>query len=244
MMAQMTSLFRIAVMGLAVYGGLDLARTARADDPAPAYLPCAANAAEARTLEERVAALEDLLRHVSRDGNDIFVTGANLHVVNGSGNTTTTNGLGNVIVGYNEARGVEEDNRTGSHMVVVGRGHNYGGFGGIVAGYWNSATGPWSSVLGGDSNLASGSFATVSGGNHNEASGLHASVCGGDTGRAPGPSSSVSGGYGNEASGAWSAVGGGADNGASGLYSVVGGGRSRQATADYSWRAGALVEEN
>jgi hypothetical protein len=55
-------------------------------------------------LAQRVAALEDLLKHFSREGNEVFLTGANLHIVNGLGNTETTNELGNLIVGYNELR--------------------------------------------------------------------------------------------------------------------------------------------
>jgi hypothetical protein len=51
-------------------------------------------------LEQRVAALEDLLVHFTRTGNDVFITGANLHLVNGLQDTSTANGLGNLIVGY------------------------------------------------------------------------------------------------------------------------------------------------
>jgi hypothetical protein len=36
-------------------------------------------------LAQRVAALEDLLKHFSREKNEIFLTGANLHIVNGLG---------------------------------------------------------------------------------------------------------------------------------------------------------------
>ena len=38
-------------------------------------------------LAQRVAALETLLKHFSREGNEIFITGANLHLVNGLGST-------------------------------------------------------------------------------------------------------------------------------------------------------------
>jgi hypothetical protein len=68
-----------------------------------------------RRLAQRVAALEQLLKHVSREGKEIFITGANLHIVNGLGSTDRfddegneipdcPNGLGNLIVGYNELR--------------------------------------------------------------------------------------------------------------------------------------------
>jgi hypothetical protein len=142
--------FRTLVVGLAIYGALDLARSAMAQDTA--YLPVVANAQEVASLEDRVAALEDLLVHVSREGNDIYVTGANLHVVNGTGATDgITNGLGNVIIGYNEFRTGEDvvNDRSGSHMLVVGRSNNYTSFGGIVVGVWNSTTGRYASVSGG-----------------------------------------------------------------------------------------------
>src|SRR5688500_19474401 len=34
---------------------------------------------------DEIAALQSLLEHFSRDGNDIFITGANLHITNGLG---------------------------------------------------------------------------------------------------------------------------------------------------------------
>ena len=39
------------------------------------------------SLDQRVAALEELLAHFSRVKDDVFITGANLHVVNGEGST-------------------------------------------------------------------------------------------------------------------------------------------------------------
>ena len=38
-------------------------------------------------LAQRVAALETLLKHFSREGNEVIITGANLHLVNGLGST-------------------------------------------------------------------------------------------------------------------------------------------------------------
>jgi hypothetical protein len=65
-----------------------------------------------KDLEQRVAALEKLLKHFSRKGTEVTIKGANLHIVNGLGSTDCTdeqgeeipdcpNGLGNLIVGYN-----------------------------------------------------------------------------------------------------------------------------------------------
>ena len=89
--------------------------------------------------------------NVSGDGNDIYITGANLHVESGSGSTDgAVNGLGNVIIGYNETIGA------GSHNLVVGKSHDYASYGGIVAGLRNEISGAYSSVIGGEDNIASG----------------------------------------------------------------------------------------
>jgi hypothetical protein len=85
-------------------------------------------------VEDRLQALEEKLAAITFDAatNEVIITGANLRIVNGLGTTDTTNGLGNLIVGYNESRG-GENVRTGSHNVVVGQQHNFSRFGGIVA---------------------------------------------------------------------------------------------------------------
>jgi hypothetical protein len=99
-------------------------------------------------LHSQVAALESLLQHFSRNGNQVYITGANLHIVDGSGTTDgTTNSRGNLIVGYNELRGTDDD-RTGSHNIVVGPRHNYSSYGGLVVGYQNTISGAHSSVSG------------------------------------------------------------------------------------------------
>jgi hypothetical protein len=59
-----------------------------------------------RGMAERMATLENKLSAMTFDGaaNEVVITGANLRIVNGLGSTETTNGLGNLIVGYNELR--------------------------------------------------------------------------------------------------------------------------------------------
>ena len=148
-----------------------------------------------RTLDERVAALETLLKHFSRAGNDVTITGANLHLVNGLGATdcgresevedpipNCPNGVGNLIVGYNEPRGegaLPPDERTGSHNIVVGKWHNFSRFGGIVVGERNDISGDFAVVSAGTFNQAIGNYAAVSGGQENTASGERSSVSGG-----------------------------------------------------------------
>jgi hypothetical protein len=169
-----------------------------------------------------VAALETLLKPFSRKGNEVTITGANLHIVNGLGSTDCTNkegnpipdcpnGLGNLIVGYNELRqedpdcpslfGICTDTRTGSHNVVVGKE--------------NTASGPNSAVSGGRDNAADGVLSAVGGGRDNIASGY---------------ASSVSGGLNNTAGGNPTVSGG---------HTAVSGGRDITQDTDFGWAAGS-----
>jgi len=93
-----------------------------------------------------------------------------------------TNGLGNLIVGYNEmAYGPlgEPAPRSGSHNVVIGWGHAYLGCGGLVAGARNTILGNYTSVTGGRDNNAHGHCSTVSGGQNNLVGHTYGAVSGG-----------------------------------------------------------------
>jgi hypothetical protein len=137
--------------------------------------------------------------------------GVNVQVVNGTGNTRTANGLGNVIIGYDEHSHTET--QTGSHNLVLGIRQSFTSYGGLIGGEINKVTHPFSVAFGFE-NTASGDHSTVLGGGGNTASGTD---------------SAVNGGNNNTASGAFSAVGGGQSNTARGEFSAVLGGR--QATA-------------
>ncbi len=72
------------------------------------------------------------------------ISGANLYVNDGSGGTDgPVNGLGNVVIGYNELRGAGDD-RSGSHNLVVGSRNNYSSYGGLVGGLQAGTTTPFS----------------------------------------------------------------------------------------------------
>jgi hypothetical protein len=207
------------------------------------------------SLWHRVSALERTLTHVSTvtgEGGrpEVVITGANLRIVNGLRGTATANGLGNLIVGYNEPRHDGDNERTGSHNVVVGLGHNFSSFGGLVVGRQNALRGAFASVSGGFDNTASGDSASVSGGIFNRASGPSASVSGGfdntaggsaavvsggDGNTASGDAAVVSGGHGNTASGDAAAISGGEANTARGFSAAVSGGRNRRAEWDFDW---------
>src|SRR5262245_4387269 len=162
---------------------------------------------EYQGIRKRLTALEYKLQYVSGGANEVVISGANLRIVNGLGDTRTTNGLGNLIVGYNESREIlnepelPPDLRTGSHNIVVGSGNNFSQFGGLVVGQLNEISCDFASVSGGVVNIASGNFASVSGGADNVASAPLTSVSGGERNTASQPSASVSGGFENTASG-------------------------------------------
>ena len=104
----------------------------------------------------------------------------NVQIVNGTESTDgTLNGVGNLIIGYNESRGVIQcpdglwcGRLTGSHNLIVGSYNNYTSNGGIVVGLFNEISGAFSSVSGGTTNTASGHYSSVSGGNNRTAAGV------------------------------------------------------------------------
>jgi hypothetical protein len=189
----------------------------------------AALEARVAALEAQVDALEALLAGVTRNGDTLKFTAMNLQVVNGQNETSSSNGLGNVIIGYNEDQDSDET-RTGSHYLIVGKEHTWTAYGGIVAGYRNTATGNHASVSGGRDNTASGWASSVSGGWNNTASGNRSWVSGGENNTASGDRSSVSGGRDNTASDIYASVSGGYANRASGNYASVSGGTSNTAS--------------
>jgi hypothetical protein len=128
-------------------------------------------------LPTRMAAVEAKTQYVSVNGADMYITGANLNIRNGLGRTQSTNGLGNLVLGYKEQ--TPSSDATGSHNLVIGEHHRYTSFGGLVLGFGNSLPGPYCSVLGGTANTASGYYASVVGGYANTASGNWSVVLGG-----------------------------------------------------------------
>ncbi len=164
-------------------------------------------------------------------------SGVNVQVVNGV-DQVTSNGLGNLIVGYNNPRAAGDpvcsdglhatltdcenadeiwalSHKSGSHYLVAGDENSYSQVGGVVLG---------------NRNAVNKSYAVVSGGRYNTASGVYSSVSGGFSGKATRDAASVSGGFRNTASGVFSSVSGGGINTADGLYSSVSGGDSNTAS--------------
>jgi hypothetical protein len=208
-------------------------------------------------LEEEVAALREQLSNVLNvnqylsletvnDQPTVRVSGANLQLVNGMGDTATSNGTGNLLIGYDERRDEETNNPsecslgsnpennfpvTNESECMAAGGtfavNHTGGSHYLVVGSEHNYS-RWGGIVVGQQNTSNFDFASVSGGGRNTASGIR---------------SSVSGGYSNSASGDSSSVSGGLSNTASGSASSVSGGDGRSATVNSSWRAGSLLED-
>jgi hypothetical protein len=216
----------------------------------------AAAADQIATMQNTIAALQDKFRHITSATNDqgnpeVVITGANLRIVNGRGVThcfvgepNCPNGLGNLIVGYNELRSTDpsctfptvcEDIRTGSHNIVVGAENNFQSDGGLVVSDISDITGVSSAVVGGFRNTASGARAVVVGALDSRASSTGAVVVGGDNNTASGAGATVSGGSNNTASGDDATVSGGDSNTASGLFNAtVSGGNNNTASGSFA----------
>ena len=165
-----------------------------------------------QTITQQQQYINQLQQYISIDEQTVLISGANLQVVSGEGSSyAPVNGAGNIIIGYNEDNG---DDKTGSHNLVVGEGHSYTSFGGIVLGYNNNILGACSSVTGGYGNTASGVYSSISGGYVNTAAGSYSSVSGGYQNVSAGSTSSVAGGRSNTAYETHSSVAGGAYNAA------------------------------
>ena len=84
-----------------------------------------------------------------RTCNTVKVIG-NLQIVNGMGKTDTTNGCGNLIVGYNEGPSIPSAG-SGSHNIIAGRFHSHASYACLLTGERNFATAsaPSSCVVGG-----------------------------------------------------------------------------------------------
>jgi trimeric autotransporter adhesin len=196
-------------------------------------------------------------------GPNIIFSGANIHIVSGSGATNdngNATGLGNLIIGYDEDPAaspiinvpLKPGDRGGSHNLIIGGFNRFtrAAFGGLVAGENNSisnegtvviagqintASGPFASVGGGEFNTASGDLSSVTGGLENTASGNLCSVSGGQSNTANGfVGASVVGGEANIASGILATVTGGFRNTANGYHTVVLGGQNISDNKDLS----------
>ncbi|RME51813.1 MAG: hypothetical protein D6795_07690 [Deltaproteobacteria bacterium] len=191
------------------------------------------------------------------EGGTVVFDGCNVQIVNGMGRTASTNGRGNLIVGYNETSG-QETLRSGSHNLVVGMGHTYESYGGLVAGSGNALFAPaatiaggannavsafGAAVYGGEENAANGAFSTITGGVRNETWHYAPAICGGEGNLAAGYASAILGGFENRTAGSHATVSGGRGNAALAPSATVGGGKERYVRDAYDWQAGPFFAD-
>lgn len=156
-----------------------------------------------------IDALQTKTAALTATATDLYVQGVNLHVRSGSGTTDgAVNGLGNLIIGYNElASGGSV--RSGSHNLVMGRANGYSSYGSIINGTRNQVSAAYASVLSGEDNAATAAGAMVISGLQNTASFIRAVVVSGWRNTANGLDSAVLGGHLNATSASDSTVAGG-----------------------------------
>ncbi len=175
--------------------------------------------------EQAIASLAPLLSLVpvaerSSFGQDTWnLSGLNVRLDNGAGTTYgASNGLGNLILGYNESEGGHRDAegnfmdgevRVGSHNLVVGAAHTYGSNGSLLGGYNNSLFGQGSAILSGQASLATGTWSAILGGLDNRATATNTCISGGHSNTASGDRASVSGGLLNISAGIATSILGG-----------------------------------
>ena len=184
-------------------------------------------------LNTRLAAVENKTRYVSVDvtAKSTTFSGCNVIVNDGGGATTTVisnaagDGLGNLIVGYNDFGNGRGDDRRGVHNLIVGDENSYSSYGGLVVGFNNASNSHYASVSGGTGNSAGGQYGSVSGGLGNTTNNDYCSV---------------SGGVGNTANGAWSSISGGYQNTAGGPFASISGGNNITNSIFLGWSAGSL----
>jgi len=180
-------------------------------------------ATRVRTLERRLLELEGnpllaladvLVLEKGTKCSTVKVIG-NLQIVNGMGKTDTTNGCGNLIVGYNETSIASPSARTGSHNIILGRFHSHASYACLLTGERNFATSnaPSSCVVGGSESHVGADLSVVVGGRENNANSAGCVIVGGEDNGANGANFSV-------------VVGGGQNRTAAPASSIFGGGEN------------------
>ncbi|WP_316367648.1 hypothetical protein [Candidatus Thiodiazotropha sp. CDECU1] len=146
-------------------------------------------------LEARIQELESTVERLSTGGigrlNDYLtfhdesecvtarLTGINLQIVNGEGNTQSVNCKGNLILGYNEPHTEGTVERSGSHNLIIGIRHNYSSYCGIVNGMANNINGEYGTILNGRECYAHASHVTMCGGIDHKGNGSYSTLLSG-----------------------------------------------------------------
>lgn len=173
-------------------------------------------------------------------GPNIVFRGANIHIENGLGSSYSINGLGNLIIGYDE--NTSGTLRNGSHDLVLGEGNNwYNAYCGIVTGFQNTISGRDNSILGGEASqmTAGGTGSVILAGSGNQIiTGVGNLILGGENNQSVTGSnlSVIVGGGLNYMQGQISVIGGGSGNREYGNWSILLG-----EGASYSYQNSVIV---
>ena len=207
-------------------------------------------AVEANTalqLDGHVSVVPDPLNGMP--GPQVILEGVNVHIRNETRTTEgTVDGLGNLIIGYNEEPGfdgnvLQPGDRDGSHNLVIGYGNRYSSYAGLVHGWENAVHGEHSAALAGDTNTVVGTYSAIVGGYDSFIDwGPDSVIIGGHTNLVNTPEAVVVGGDNNSAFGRLSVITGGQLNITSGALSSVGGGFQVSTPNHLDWAAGTLYE--
>jgi len=195
------------------------------------------------SLKARLSAIENLLKNITRDDNNLYVTGVNLWLKNGSGSTDIVNNTGNLIIGYNESTD-PANYQNGSHNIILGKENSYSSFGSIISGSNNKVNSPYGSIIGGKYNIVEGEYGVVIGGQSNKSTGIAASVTGGQSNIASGECSSISGGQFDSANGYSASISGGSNNVAYGNAASISGGSYNYANGNYASVSGGSANKS
>ena len=87
---------------------------------------------EAATLKGILPCIKSVSEGIDKKPTVQF-HGCNVQIVNGEGKTNSTNGAGNLVIGYDENPDARP--QTGSHDLILGQNQEFTSFGGIVAGF-------------------------------------------------------------------------------------------------------------
>lgn len=151
------------------YGSLDSAEIGASNSIVPPY-PTWTPYDDFAILNRKVKRLSNALNCLNTQASSrtqLYLDGCNLYIRNGNPlqQTAQNNGLGNLIIGYNEATNCPAGGcvRTGSHNLVVGMSNAWTSSGGLVAGEANTIQGTSAVITGGFDNIATGLTSTIVG---------------------------------------------------------------------------------
>ncbi len=162
----------------------------------------------------------------------------NVYIQDGEGHTaprSTPNGLGNLIIGYDEGVAGQYPANFGCHNLILGVDNSYSSYGGIVAGTDNSIEAPSASVLGGVGNDNTGNNCVIVSGQSNKINGQSSAILSGVRNLITSEESAVIAGESNIVTGAYGCVVGGKQNVVLGSWATVSSGLANGAMQAYSW---------